>query len=161
MNDEYSTSYFDEETPLGGGTLGQAYIAPVSDYGTVADPTGALNLSAQTVTTNAAAGGTLIASTGDAQPFAAGEYGLNDFNQSLGLALGDTIRQVVSTAGQVANTAINTAGKRVVAKIDPSQKTSVANTPKPTMSISPMTMLVVAAVVVAVVVVSRGRSSNS
>ena len=77
------------------------------------------------------------------------------------LEASDTIRQVVSTAGQVANTAINTAGKRVVAKIDPSQKTSVANTPKPTMSISPMTMLVVAAVVVAVVVVSRGRSSNS
>lgn len=163
-SDDYSTDYFySETTPLGGGSLGQAYIEPMSDYGMAADPTGALNLNAQTVTTNAAAGGTLIASSGDIQPISAGEYGLADFNQSLGLALGDTIKQVISSAGQVANSAINTAGKRVVAKIDPSQKTSVANTPKPagTMKLTGTHMVLIAAVVIGVVYYARHGSRSS
>lgn len=148
--------------PSGGGSLGNAYIAPQSDYGQAADPTGALNLAAQTVTTNALAGGSLVAASGDVQPISAGEYGLNDFNQSLGLALGDTVRQVVASAGQVATNTVNAAGQRVVAKVNPSQKTSVANTPKQGgMMMTPTTMLVLAAVVVGVIVLAKGRSHSA
>lgn len=162
-SDEFSDNYWNtpaveqsSEVPLGGGALGQAYLAPQTDYGMVADPTGALNLAAQTVTTNAAAGGTLLASGGDVQPISAGEYGLNDFNQSLGLALGDTVRQVVASAGQVATNAVNTAGQRVVARVNSAQKTSVANTPKPTaMTMKPMHLVLLAAVVLGVVYVAR------
>ena len=161
-SDEFSDNYWftpavDSSTvPLGGGSLGQSYIAPMSDYGQAADPTGPLNLAAQTVTTNALAGGSLIAASGDTQPIDNGQTGMTDWNQSLALALGDTVRQVVASAGQVATNAVNAAGQKVVAKVNPSQKTSVANTPKPAgMMMTPTTMLVLAAVVVGVIVLAN------
>ena len=167
--DKFSADYWQDESlsvadmrvdssdvPLGGGSLGQSYIAPQSDYGQAAEPTGALNFAAQTVTTNAAAGGTLIAASGDTQPIDAGQTGLTDWNQSLALALGDTVRQVVASAGQVATNAVNAGGQRIVAKVNPAQKTSVANTPKPAgLMMTPTTMLIVAAVVVGVIVLSK------
>ena len=135
----------------GGGSLGNGFSEEATDYGTAANPTGALNLDAQTIGTNATAGGTLIASTGDTQPISSGQYGLSDFAQSLALALGDTTKQIVTTAGQVASNSVNTAGQKAVTKITSSQKTSVANTPAPAatgMKLTPTTMLVIAAVVV-------------
>lgn len=166
-SDEFSSDYWNtadvadmrvdsNDVPLGGGSLGQSYIAPQSDYGQAAEPTGALNLKAQTVTTNALSGGSLIAASGDTQPIDAGQTGLTDWNQSLALALGDTVRQVVAAGGQVATNAVNAAGQKVVATVNPAQKTSVANTPKPAgMTMTPTTMLVLAAVVVGVIILAN------
>ena len=166
-SDEFSSDYWNtpavadgrmdsSDIPLGGGSLGQSYIAPQSDYGQAAEPTGSLNLAAQTVTTNALSGGSLIAASGDTQPIDAGQTGLTDWNQSLALALGDTVRQVVASAGQVANNAVNAGGQRIVSKVNPTQKTSVANTPKPSgMMMTPTTMLVLAAVMVGVIVLAN------
>lgn len=158
------------EFPQGGGSLGTAYQAPESNYGMAADPTGALNLSAQTVTTSALAGGTLLpgGSSGDVQPISSGEYGLGDFNSSIALALGDTVRQAVSTVGQVATQGINAGGQRVVAKLNSAQKSNAAKTaaerelqqPARVMNLSPTTMLVLAAVVIGAIVILKPHSKS-
>ena len=61
------------------GDLGWAVVAAGSHL--IGDP------KVETVTTNALAGGSLIAASGDTQPIDAGQTGLTDWNQSLALAL--------------------------------------------------------------------------
>lgn len=157
------------ETPQGGGSLGTAWQAPESNYGMAADPTGALNLAAQTVTTSALAGGTLLpgGASGDVQPISSGDYGLGDFNSSIALALGDTVRQAVSTVGQVATQSINAGGQRIVAKVNSAQKSNVAKTAaeqkaqkSSMMTLTPTTMLVLAAVVIGAVVIFKPHSKS-